>query len=85
VLEALEGKRTIKETTSALVGCGKTILARKDFDGPHGGGRQTRSVWSIWLVSCNQTNQTDRTDQMNKTGWRTFSASSHRKFQLFVS
>ena len=33
------------------------------------------SVWSIWLVSCNQTNQTDRTDQMNKTGWRTFSAS----------
>ena len=43
--------------------------------------RQARSVWSIWsiwfiwLVSSNQTNQIDRTDQMNKTGWRTFSAS----------
>ena len=33
------------------------------------------SVWFIWSVYCNQTNQTDRTDQMNKTGWRTFSAS----------
>src|SRR6266850_1760215 len=33
------------------------------------------SVWSIWLVYCNQTNQTDRTDQMNKTDWRTVSAS----------
>ena len=33
------------------------------------------SFWSIWLVSYNQTNQTDQTDQMNKTSWRTISAS----------
>jgi len=31
-------------------------------------------IWSIWLVWFNQINETDRTDQMNKTGWRTFSA-----------
>jgi hypothetical protein len=48
------------------------------------------SVWSIWFIrliwfnqinktnqtnQLNETDQTDRTDQMNKTGWRTFSAS----------
>jgi len=36
------------------------------------------SVWSIWFVSCNHTNQTNRTDQINKTGWRAFSASCYR-------
>jgi len=45
---------------------------------------QARSVWSIWLVwfnqinktnQTNQINETDQTDQMNKTGWRTVSAS----------
>ena len=39
------------------------ILDKPGLSGPSG------------LVSCNQTNQTDRTDQMNKKGWRTFSAS----------
>jgi hypothetical protein len=29
VLEVLEGKRTIKETTSVLAGCGKTMSARE--------------------------------------------------------
>ena len=32
-------------------------------------------IWFISSIWFNQTNQTDRTDQMNKTGWRTFSAS----------
>ena len=48
---------------------------------------QARSVWSIrsissvWLSETNQINQTDeidridQIDQMNKTGWRTVSAS----------
>jgi hypothetical protein len=46
-----------------------------------------RSVWLIWFIrlvwfnqinktnQTNQLNETDRTDRMNKTGWRTFSAS----------
>ncbi len=40
VLEALEGKRTIKETTSVLAGCGKTMSAR-ETGGPSETG-QTR-------------------------------------------
>src|SRR3977135_780663 len=44
-------------------------------------------IWLIWLVwfnqinktnqtnQLNETDQTDRTEQMNKTAWRTFSAS----------
>jgi hypothetical protein len=30
---------------------------------------------ALWLVWFNQLNKTDETDQMNKPGWRTFSAS----------
>ena len=37
MLEALEGKRTIKETTSVLAGCGKTMSARET------GGRARRA------------------------------------------
>ena len=40
VSEALEGKRTIKETTSVLAGCGKTMSAR-ETGGPSETG-QTR-------------------------------------------
>ena len=40
LLEALEGKRTIKETTSVLAGCGKTMSAR-ETGGPSETG-QTR-------------------------------------------
>ena len=40
VLEALEDKRTIKETTSVLAGCGKTMSAR-ETGGPSETG-QTR-------------------------------------------
>ena len=34
-------------------------------------------IWSIWLVWFNQTDETDQTDQMNKTDWRTVSASCY--------
>ena len=40
MLEALKGKRTIKETTSVLAGCGKTMSAR-ETGGPSETG-QTR-------------------------------------------
>ena len=41
--------------------------------------RSVWSIWSIWLVWFNQIDETDRTDQMNKTGWRTLSASCESK------
>ena len=41
LLEALEGKRTIKETTSVLAGCGKTMSARET-----GGPSETgQTIW----------------------------------------
>jgi hypothetical protein len=63
-----------------LAACGTTLLVRQNVTGLHVWDKPCVclviwSVWSIWLVSWNQTNQTDRTDQMNKSGWRTFSAS----------
>jgi hypothetical protein len=63
VLEAREGKRTINEIASALAGCGKTMLARENFDGPH--------VWdkpslSGYLVSLMQPNKPDRPNRPNE-------------------
>ena len=54
MLEALEGKRTIKETTSALAGCGKLFwYARTSMVRTCGTNPVCLviwSVWSIWLV-----------------------------------
>ena len=56
--------------------CGKTISAQQNLMACMSETSPVYAViWSVWLVSCNQTNQIDRTGQMNKTGWRTFSAS----------
>ena len=64
-----------------LAGCGKTMLARENFDGPHVWHKSGLSGWSglsslfCFLTQRNQiheTDQTDQIDQMNKTGWRTF-------------
>jgi len=45
VLEALEGKRTIKETTSVLAGCGKTMSARET-------GGQSETGQTRWDPIC---------------------------------
>ena len=89
-LEATEQRFTVEETRCRYArrarGLRKNYVGMPERHWPARLG-QTRSVWfiwSLWLVWFNQIhktnqtsqlNETDRTDQMNKSGWRTFSAS----------
>ncbi len=54
------------------------MLARENFDSPHVWHKPGLSgylVCLVHLVSLMEPNKPDnQTDQMNKTGWRTFSA-----------
>jgi hypothetical protein len=69
VLEALAGKRTIKEPTSALAGCEKTMSARENFDGSHvwdKSGLPGYLVCLVHLVSLIQPNKPDRPNRPNE-------------------
>ena len=69
VLEAREGKRTINEIASALTGCGKTMSARENFDGPHvwdKPGLPGYLVCLVHLVSLMQPNKPDRPNRPNE-------------------
>ena len=70
--------------SSLLAGYGKTIVARSNVDGPHVWDKPGLSGYLVCLVyhvylalpdETDQIDETDRIDHMNKTGWRTFSAS----------
>ena len=81
MLEALEGKRTIKETTSVLAGCGKTMSARETGGTSETGQTRWGSICPRRaFLACLRASRVTLYRR-----WRTFSASCYLKFQLFVS
>jgi hypothetical protein len=75
----------LAEDRSVLAGCGKTISAPQSLDGLHVWdkpglfGYLVDLVCFVYLVDLAHlvsfVQPNNQTDQMNKTGWRTFSAS----------
>ena len=66
MLEALEGKRTFKETTSALAGCRKLFWYARTSMVRTCGINPVCLVYLVCLVSLMQPNKPDRPDRPNE-------------------